>query len=367
MPGVRREQGRLREDLGLSPSSVNGRAVELAREAGFHRAAIVDPRLLTPWADRLRSRAADLDRAPLRGLEWRWVTEPFTWAESSTILICCLSCLRTEADDSSEPGEPHALVAPFARAHYYRAAIAMLRVVAARLERESGIPRSSIRLFSNSRIPEKPLLAATGIAAYGKNGCVLVSGLGSLFVIAGAVIPVRTEVEGRPLPLLPADPCGSCQRCRSACPVGAIEQPYVVRHDLCLQAKAGSAEVLSEETMELWGARLYGCQDCQTVCPHNSGLKEAAPPSTGEIGPDISLRAFLAEDNGQRKLRFRGTALGMSWVAGDALLRNALVAAGNSRDASLLGHVERHLADGSAAVRAAARWAREKLRESYLR
>jgi epoxyqueuosine reductase len=113
--------------------------------------------------------------------------------------------------------------------------------------------------------------------------------------------------------------------------------------------------------MELWGARLYGCQDCQSACPHNGGLREAAPPATGEIGPGVPLRAFLAEDAGERKLRFRRTALGMSWIADDALLRNALVAAGNSRDASIRALVERHASDGPESVSRAARWALGKL------
>ena len=361
MSGVRRQQGRLREDLGLTTSAIIGRAVELARESGFHRAAIVDPRLLASWAHRPPIVSVELDRGHPHGQEWSWVTEPAVWSQSSTILVCCLSCLRFEPDDPSVPGDPYALVAPFARAHYYRTAIAMLRLVARRLERESGIPLSSIRLFSNSRIPEKPLLAATGMAAYGKNGCAIIPGLGSMFVIAGAVIPVRTELSGRPAPTPLPDPCGSCRRCRSACPVRAIDRPYRVRRDLCLQGKAGSVEELSEETMGLWGARLYGCQDCQSACPHNRGLKEAAPISTGEIGPGVPLRAYLAEDAGERRLRFRGTALGMSWVLGDALLRNALVAAGNSGDPCLRGQVERHVASGIDAVRRAARWARERL------
>jgi epoxyqueuosine reductase len=294
-------------------------------------------------------------------MEWPWVTEPSGWSRSSTILVCCLSCLRTEPDDLGTPGDPHALVAPFARAHYYRTAISLLRAVAGRLESEAGIPRAQVRLFSNSRIPEKPLLMASGLASYGRNGCALAPGLGSLFVIAGAVIPVRTEWEDVPPAAPQHDPCGTCRLCRAACPAGAIDEPYIVRRELCLQGMAGSNSRLAEESMTLWGARLYGCQDCQAACPHNNGLKETAAASPGEIGPSVSLRAFLSEDAAERKKRFRGTALGMSWVSGEALLRNALVAAGNRGDASIRAQVQRHASDGPDMVRAAARWALGRL------
>jgi len=82
----------------------------------------VDPRLLARWADRLQSRSGDLDHALPRDMDWRWITEPASWSRSSTILVCCLSCLRSEPDDPSERGNPLALVAPFARAHYYYSA-----------------------------------------------------------------------------------------------------------------------------------------------------------------------------------------------------------------------------------------------------
>jgi epoxyqueuosine reductase len=358
---MRCEQGRLREKLGLSPDPVHQMLVDFALRAGFSRAAIVDPRLLTLPARRAQRRSGEPESGLLAGVEWPWVTEPSGWSRSSTILICCLSCLRTEPDDLGTPGDPHALVAPFARAHYYRTAISLLRVVASRFESEAGIPRGKVRLFSNSRIPEKPLLVASGLAAYGRNGVALVPGLGSLFVIAGAVFPVRTEWEDIPPAVPQRDPCGACQRCRTACPAGAIDVPYVVRKELCLQGMAGSAAPLAHQAMRMWGARLYGCHDCQAACPHNRGLMEVAVPAAGEIGPSISLRAFLSEDSAERKKRFRGTALGMSWVPGEALLRNALVAAGNRGDASVRAQVERHLADSTDVVRGAARWALDRL------
>ncbi len=312
-----------------------------AREAGFNRAAIADPRLLTPWAQRR-------------------MDPPESWWRTSSVLVCCLSCLRIEPDDLSVPGDPHALVAPFARAHYYRAAIVLLRSVAARMERELGIPRKSIRLFSNSRLPEKPLLVASGLGAYGRNGCTLVPGLGSLFVIAGAVIPVATVRGAEAAAPLP-DPCGGCDRCRRACPAAAIEEPFRVRAELCLQGRAAVPEVLSPETMERWAARLYGCQECQSVCPHNRGLTERASAAQGELGPSISIRELLRSSAPELRQRFRGTALGMSWISEEALLRNALVAAGNRGEPSLRDEVESHARSDSPLIRRTACWARERL------
>jgi epoxyqueuosine reductase len=343
--------------------------VGLARAAGFHRAGIVDPRLLEAQRPRgvpappvAGNRAVSPGNGDSRAedLEWDWITRPSRWSASCTILVCCLSCLRAEPDDESSPGDPHGLVAPFARAHYYRQAVKMLDGVARRLEQDTGLPRASVRLFSNSRIPEKPLLVATGLAAYGKNGCAIVPGLGSMFVIAGGVLPVATRLSAPAAPL--PDPCGPCRSCQAACPVRALEEPYVVRRDLCLQSLASSAEEMDDQAMGRWGVRLYGCQDCQAVCPHNRGLRVTARPAGGEIGPSIPLRAFLSGSEEARAQRLRGTALGLSWVAPAALLRNSLVAAGNRGDASIRAEVERYLGgENPALVRRAARWARERL------
>src|SRR5271157_3397265 len=133
----------------------------LAREAGFHRAAFVDPRLVIPLARRARGLQTRgfLDKEAFAGLEWDWLFESAPnprstvapnprstvarWSETSSVLVCCLSCARPEPDDLSTPGDPHALIAPFARANYYRMAMGMLSTFARRLEEERGIPRAS--------------------------------------------------------------------------------------------------------------------------------------------------------------------------------------------------------------------------------
>jgi epoxyqueuosine reductase len=337
----------------------------LAREAGFHRAGWVDPRFVIPLARRARALRTNgfLDQGAFEGLEWDWIFEPERWSETSSLLVCCLSCARHEPDDLSRPGDPHALIAPFARANYYRMAMGMLRGLARRLEEVRGIPRASIRLFANSRIPEKPLLVASGLAAYGRNGLALVPGLGSMFVIGGAVIPLPS-VELRPADAQAqprGDLCGSCTRCMSACPVGAIEEPGLVSPGRCLQGLAGSAMPLEPRLMELWGTRLYGCQECQAACPHNQNLNEEAPFAAGELGPSVSIRRILSMDAAGLKEWFRGTAMGMSWVSGNALMRNALIAAGNSRDPGLRTDVERFTTSREPLLRQTARWALERM------
>ena len=337
-----------------------------ARAAGFPAAGIVDPRLLGPWAGRLRELRASgfLDQESLAGLEWDWVLQPADWASRATVLVCCLSCAPSGPDDLSTPGDPHALIAPFARAHHYRMAVRMLGNVARRIEEDLGLERGAVRLFSNSRIPEKPLLVASGIAAYGRNGLAIAPGLGSLFVIAGAVIPVATDMILESPRTAAARPCGSCTRCMDSCPVGAIAADGRVDPTRCMQAMAGIPSELPPEVMRAWGARLYGCQDCQSVCPQNRAVAPAGALSGGEPGPSVSIRMLLAQDAETIKRWFRGTAMGMSWISGEALLRNALIAAGNSGDTSLEVDIARFLSAANPMLQRTARWALERLSAS---
>ena len=333
-----------------------------ARAAGFPAAGIVDPRLLAPWAERLSGLRSSgfLDHERFDGLEWGWILEPERWAPHAAILVCCFPCAPGGPDDLSSPGDPHTLIAPFARTHYYRTAVRLLGDAARRIEGDLGLEHGAVRPFSNSRIPEKPLLAASGLAAYGRNGLAIAPGLGSHFVIAGAVIPVATE-KLLTSPVKPAaSPCGSCTRCMDSCPAGAIVEPGRVDPGRCLQGMAGMPVELPPAVMEKWGTRLYGCQDCQAACPSNRGVSAAAPPG-GQPGPSVSIRRLLSMDAAAVKSWFRGTAIGMSWISGEALLRNALIAAGNRGDKALQGDVARFLNHTDPVLRHTARWAAERL------
>lgn len=355
MPGVRCEQGRFREDRSLSISSPDAQRITgLACELGFARAGFVNPRALVSPAGWLPSTSADKE------LEWKWVTSPNEWKGSASILVCCLSCHRGELDDLSTPDDPHGLIAPFARRNYYKTAARMMRRLLDRVEAELGIPRKSARIFCNSRMPEKPLCVAAELASPGRNGLCISPGLGSLFVIAGAVIPRPLADSVAPAPS-GQSPCAGCRECVDACPAHAITSAGLVDRDLCLQGFATRPVEMPAEVMEKWGTRLYGCQECQSVCPYNRRLPVEGPPASGEIGPSVSLRWFLSLEDQQVETFLRGTAMGLSWISRVALTRNAIVAAGNSGAAVLRDRVAPYLDSGSPAISAAARWAMNRL------
>jgi epoxyqueuosine reductase QueG len=368
MPRLRRRQRRLREGGGLKadrldPSDPSDRSdpVEAALAAGFDAAGIVDPELLAAEASRTESLTAGgwYAKANLRDLETDWILRPERRSASS-ILICALSCLGKGPDDGSSVADPHALVAPFARRNHYAAAIDMLRAAAARFCPGLGINPKKLRLFSNSRLPERSFLLASGLAGRGSNALALMPGLGSLFVIAGAVIPASRGRLCAPRATRMADPCGSCRLCMDACPVGAIVEPGLVDPDICLESLASRPGAWEPVVKEKWGFRLYGCQDCQAVCPHNRGIEALSKVEKGGIGPSVSIARLLSLGPEGVRAFFRGTALGMRWIPPEALIRNALVAAGNRRNPVLRGGIERYIDSGSTFIADAARWSMER-------
>jgi epoxyqueuosine reductase len=282
-----------------------------------------------------------------------------------TFLMTALSCYREEAEDLSEPGDPHGLIAPFARRNYYGEAVVRLKSVVRTLRKTYGFSKQALRIFCNSPLPEKALAVVSGLGFYGKNTLILSPGMGSLFVIAGLFIPAtvvgissdhptndQSAATGLRFPL-----CGDCRACQNACPVDALEEAGRLDESRCLQALCTQPLEFSEDARRAWALRFYGCQSCQDDCPHNRNLNAGAVTRRGELGPSLSLKHVLSLSSEQFKEYLRGSALARSWIPPRTLLRNALLAAGNRRDPVLLEAVVRHCSNPDPLVARAAAWA----------
>ncbi|MBN2049158.1 MAG: epoxyqueuosine reductase [Spirochaetales bacterium] len=302
---------------------------------------------------------------PLKEVRLRLEEIPGDWGippaltGRGTLLMAAFPYTRPgEGSDASQPGDPHGLIAPFARRHYYQEAVTRMKGCLMDLGRQD----KDVRLFSNSRLPEKPLAAAAGLGFYGRNGLLIVPGLGSRFILAGMMLPLSIgEASHPPLTDEPGAFCGSCRLCIDACPTGALDGFGNLDKNRCLQAWATEDTVLPDTLKNLWGKRLYGCEACQEPCPYNNAPIPDDPPITGELGSSVSIRLILEKGReGSLKSILKGTALGMAWMKPEVFIRNALLSAASAGEKALsdaarpyLHHKNRTLSETARQVMAA--------------
>jgi epoxyqueuosine reductase len=198
--------------------------------------------------------------------------------------------------------------------------------------------------------------ARAGVGFYGKNTLLITRRHGS-WVVLGTLV-TEAEIEARaPLEL----DCGSCTRCIDACPTGALDEPGVLDSTRCLSYWSQAPGSIPEEYRAELGSQVYGCDICQDVCPWNSGVEKrrAGEPLPPGSEPLVSLREWLEAP--EEELRIRYDRLYFPRNDPKYLRRNALVAAGNSADASLAESVGRYEDDPDEMLQEHARWAAEKL------
>src|ERR1017187_4867498 len=167
---------------------------------------------------------------------------------------------------------------------------------------------------------EREIAARAGLGFLGKNGLLIVPGLGS-HVVLGEIL---TDVALAPT-LVPGDPgadrCGTCTACIDSCPTAAFVAPRVLDARKCVAyltiEKRGPFTAAEEAALE---GRLFGCDVCQDVCPFNEA--RGAQP-TGR-GASLDPAAILALDANAFRARFFGSAV---WRAThEGLVRNAAAA-----------------------------------------
>ena len=249
---------------------------------------------------------------------------------------------------------------------YHDVLIDRVRALEAALSPLAGTPVRTRGYVDTGPVLERAFAADAGLGWIGKNTCLIHPRLGS-YLFLGVVLTDLALAPTEPEP----DHCGSCRACLDACPTDAFPEPYVLDATRCLSYTTIELRGPIPDPLRAgqgdWG---FGCDVCQEVCPWNQRGLRAVPADP------LGLRARLAPRDGVARARARvgarsvarddwraatrGTALRRTGYRG--LLRNALIAAGNSRDASLAPLVRRHLDGGDPMLAEHARWALERLR-----
>ena len=216
---------------------------------------------------------------------------------------------------------------------------------------------SELKVFVDTApVMEKPLAQAAGIGWQGKHTNLVSRDHGSWLFLG--VILTRLELEPDP----PADDgrhCGSCRRCLDACPTQAFDGPHRIDARRCISYLTIEHDgAIPEQFRQAMGNRIYGCDDCLAVCPWNR-FAEAAAANRAFL-PRAELAAprladLLALDDAAFREMFAGSPIKRIGVK--RMIRNCLIAAGNSGDAALLPSIERHLDDSDPVIAEAAQWA----------
>src|SRR5205085_2550968 len=207
---------------------------------------------------------------------------------------------------------------------------------------------------------------AAGIGWQGKHTNLVSREHGSWLFLG--VILTSLELE----PDAPAEQgihCGSCTRCLDACPTQAFVGPHRIDARRCISYLTIEHEgPIPEELRAPMGNRIYGCDDCLAVCPWNRFADAAAAnraflPRAELAAP--KLADLLALDEAGFREMFAGSPI--KRIGRNRMIRNCLIAAGNSGDRGLAGSVEDHLADHDPVIADAARWALAQLGVSSAR
>ncbi len=222
---------------------------------------------------------------------------------------------------AAEPREPAGRIARYAVGSDYHVALRRRLEGLATDLREAGLPAGSTAYVDDRPLAERALAARAGLGWIGKNTNLLTHDRAGSWVFLGAVLssaelpvdePVRTN-------------CGSCTRCLSGCPTGALVAPQTIDARRCISyLTIEHRGVLGEWESQAIGDWIFGCDVCQEVCPVNADAPDDGPLRV----PLLPLIEWLLP-LGTRAYERAVEETALTRAGRHRLLRNAIAALGN--------------------------------------
>ncbi len=277
------------------------------------------------------------------------------WPEAKTIIVLGVN-YGPDKDPLAEmkhfASDKRAMISVYARNNDYHDIIKKrLKALARWLQTVSG---SEVKVFVDTApVMEKPLAQQAGIGWQGKHTNLISPIFGSWLFLGEIYTTLTIEPDKAE-----KDHCGSCNKCIDVCPTRAITGPHQLDARRCISYLTIEHKgAIPNEFRKAIGNRIYGCDDCLSICPWNKFAQKTSDPAflprKELVGPELTKLADLSHD-GFKKL-FSKTSI--KRIGRDRFVRNVMIAIGNSGDPKMLSSITPRLRDASHLVREAANWA----------
>ncbi|MBO1023117.1 tRNA epoxyqueuosine(34) reductase QueG [Ochrobactrum sp. SD129] len=333
--------------------------IEEAKAVGFDAVAFTGPDSIPQAPQRLRQYIADGHHADMLWMEEteeRRANPSVLWPEVRSIMVLAMNYGPDSNPLSILEHKDRAAISVYAQNRDYHDIIkGKLKHIASRFAARAG---QDVKVFVDTApVMEKPLAQAAGLGWQGKHTNLVSRGLGS-WLFLGSIFTTAEIPPDEP----DRDHCGSCRACLDACPTKAFPSPYRIDAGRCISyLTIENKGPIPHEFRKAMGNRIYGCDDCLSVCPWN---KFAQATSEMKLKARDDLKApkladFLTLDDPSFRTLFSGSPV--KRIGRDRFLRNVLIATGNSEDQTLVPQVESLLEDPAPVVRGAAVWALKQL------
>ena len=314
---------------------------------------------LRAWID--RGDHADMDYLA-RQAEQR--ADPRRWLPEARSVICVAVRYGPPPRQAPPPRAPTdaRLAQLFVGADYHRVLHRLLEALADQGRRLAGAHSQWVAAVDTQPLLERSLAVQAGLGTIGRHTQLIVPGVGTE-VALGELI---TDVALPPDAPVEASPCASCSKCLTACPTGALRAGRGLDARRCLSYHTtASRGDIPEAHRTALGDRVYGCDECQRVCPWNNPDRSRPVP----IHPDLTGSTAVALDRLHRWLTLSGKALkrelagtALHWLPRATLARTICVVLGNlAREESREVLTLVAQGDRDPRVREHARWALARL------
>jgi len=347
-----------------SPGSPETDLKDRARALGFDVARIARADQAWEAGDRL----TDFVTQGFHG-DMGWMAETLArrqrptamWSEAKSALVVGLN-YGPKIDPLEPLNRPnHATISVYAQnVDYHDLMKRKLKQLASQFATNTG---HDVKIFVDTApLMEKPLAHRAGIGWQGKHTNLVSREHGS-WLFLGVMLTTADLIPDEP----GSDSCGTCQACLDICPTRAFPAPYRLDARRCISYLTIETKgPIPREFRHAIGNRIYGCDDCLAVCPWNkfaSASREAAFHPRAELTAPLLADLAALDDQGFREV-FAGSPI--KRIGRDRLVRNVMIAIGNSGSPQYADLCIQKLDDVSPLVRGAAIWALGQLSPAAL-